>query len=292
MLAPAEGVPYLDYPWVAGPRTAAAQESAAKMLAALLGPAGVHARAASGLLGPHRSSYTPPGARTAVPLLAHVPPNQVPTSYAVADSAAYSSNAIAVLDVSGSMAEAPPGGTAPIDAVRTSGLAVVRAFALRANLALWEFGSQLDPPRDYRVLAPFGPVSKNAAALNRALIGARAQQTGTALYNTVLAAYQSMSQHVQPGAINVVAVFTDGRNQDASGLDLPSLLQALKPLVNKANPVLVQFFGYGSADVPAMKAIVAVTGGSVYKIERPEQVIGALIESVSDTILGRAGVPH
>ena len=56
--------------------------------------------------------------------------------------------------------------------------------------------------------------------------------------------------------------------------------------------MLVQFFGYGSADIPAMKAIVAVTGGSVYRIERPEQVIGALIESVSDTILGRAGVPH
>jgi hypothetical protein len=41
-----------------------------------------------------------------------------------------------------------------------------------------------------------------------------------------------------------------------------------------------------------MKAIVGVTGGSVYKIDRPEQVIGALIDSVSDTILQRAGIAH
>ena len=210
----------------------------------------------------------------------------------MADSAAYSSNAIAVLDVSGSMGEAQAGGKAPIDIVRPSALAVVKAFASRANLALWEFGTQLDPPRDYRQLVPFGPVSQNQAALSGALVGVRAQRTGTALYKTVLAAYRAMLQRARPGAINVVAVFTDGRNQDAPGLALPDLLQALKPLVNKANPVLVQFFGYGNADIPAMKAIVGVTGGSVYKIDRPEQVIGALIDSVSDTILQSAGIAH
>jgi hypothetical protein len=291
-LLPAEGVPYLDYPWVAGPRTATTQANAARLLAALLGPSGVQARRANGLLEPRLPSFTPPGGSTAIPLIAHVPADQVPTLYAVADSAAYSSNAIAVLDVSGSMGEAQAGGKAPIDIVRPSALAVVKAFASRANLALWEFGTQLDPPRDYRQLVPFGPVSQNQAALSGALVGVRAHRTGTALYNTLLAAYRAMLQRARPGAINVVAVFTDGRNQDAPGLALPDLLQALKPLVNKANPVLVQFFGYGNADIPAMKAIVGVTGGSVYKIDRPEQVIGALIDSVSDTILQRAGIAH
>jgi hypothetical protein len=292
VLAPAEGVPYLDYPWVAAPRTTATHENAARLLAALLGPTGVQARTANGLLEPHLSSFVPTGASTPVPLIAHVPADQVPISYAVADSAAYSSNAIAVLDVSGSMGDVQVGGKAPIDVVRPSALAVVNAFASRANLALWEFGAQLDPPRDYRQLVPFGPVSQNQAALNGALAGVRAQHTGTALYNTLLAAYRAMIQRARPGSINVVAVFTDGRNQDAPGLALPELLHALKPLVNKANPVLVQFFGYGNADIPAMKAIVGVTGGSVYKIDRPEQVIGALIESVSDTILQRVGAPH
>src|SRR6266542_2416135 len=103
VLLPAEGVPYLDYPWVAGPRTATTRANAARLLAALLGPSGVQARRANGLLEPRLPSFTPPGGSTAIPLIAHVPADQFPTLYAVADSAAYSSNAIAVLDVSGSM---------------------------------------------------------------------------------------------------------------------------------------------------------------------------------------------
>ncbi len=124
VLLPAEGVPYLDYPWVAGPRTATTRANAARLLAALLGPSGVQARRANGLLEPRLPSFTPPGGSTAIPLIAHVPADQVPTLYAVADSAAYSSNAIAVLDVSGSMGDAQAGGKAPIDIVRPSALAV------------------------------------------------------------------------------------------------------------------------------------------------------------------------
>ena len=42
-------------------------------------------------------------------------------------------------------------------------------------------------------------------------------QTGTGLYDTILAAYKSVTASYRPGVPNQVLVFTDGRNEDDPG---------------------------------------------------------------------------
>jgi Ca-activated chloride channel homolog len=45
----------------------------------------------------------------------------------------------------------------------------------------------------------------------------RAENTGTGLYDTMLAAYQAAQDGVRPGIPSHVVLFTDGRNQDDPG---------------------------------------------------------------------------
>ena len=283
-------IPALDYPWIqaAAPRSA---QGLATLLTALSGPSGNRARAAVGLLDPNAGTTTVSVNSAAVNATLLPPPSvaQISTDLLLGNIIPLRGRALAVVDVSGSMGVSTSGPT-PMEVVKQSVPYILESVTPDTSLEIWRFGFRLDGSRDYQVLEPMLPLSAHRAQVDRIIAGLHAQATGTGLYNTTLAAYQEVQRNFDPNGGNIVAIFTDGRDQDASsGMDLPELLGKLRQIADPKRPVSLLMFGYGSADIPAMKQIVNTVGGSVLPIHQPAQMVGALIDAVSKSVQAGLG---
>jgi hypothetical protein len=183
------------------------------------------------------------------------------------------------------MAQIAPGtGTPLIKLVQQGCLAVGQMLPDQSSLGLWEFGSQLDPPRDYRVLLPTAPLGDGqraglAGAVNRLV----AQQTGTGLYDTILAAYRSATASYRDGMANEVVVFTDGRNEDDSvSIGAAQLTAGLKAASNPKRPVQLTVVAFGRLpDVDALQATIGPVGGYVSAVQTPDQVSAAFLHAAA-----------
>jgi Mg-chelatase subunit ChlD len=197
---------------------------------------------------------------------------------------------LAVIDVSGSMAEPVPsaGGAQRIDLVKKAAGNGLALYGDRAEIGLWTFSTDLTPTTDYRELVPIGPLGDRPGgpsgreALARSLAGVAPMRGGsTGLYDTVLAAVRTVRAGWEPGRVNSVVVLTDGENQDPSGIGLGQLLTTLKAEADPARPVLVIGIAYGpDSDQGALVAISAVTGGTAYTAENPADVQRVFLDAI------------
>lgn len=290
------GYPQLDYPYVARSGAGAtASAAAAQLLKALQGPLGDTARKQEGLLNPGSVAVEPgdyPG--TAGGVLVPVPSvASIPTLYSIADAGAAHGNTLAVLDISGSMADlTAPGGPTKMKAVQDSSAIAAQLLSPQTRLGLWEFTYQLDPPNDYKQVVPVAPLSTNRTTLLQALDAAQPIPTGgTSLYRTVYDAYKYQQAHWDPHYANSIIVFTDGKDESDPGAPTLSAIQAqLKAIADPAKPIQLIMLGYGAADIPAMTALTSTVGGVVYHITSPTQIVGAFIDAISHSVLHSLGV--
>jgi hypothetical protein len=174
-------------------------------------------------------------------------------------------NLLVVVDVSGSMAVKAGGSKASrIELVRQGSRAVSALLPDESRMGLWEFGSKLDGDRDYKSLLGMGPLDRtHRQALSGAIGQLDAQETGTGLYDTILAAYTSARDAYRPGVPNQVLIFTDGRNEaDENSLTPTQLAAALKKTADPKRPVLLSVVTFGSAGEARVlnKAVAPVTG--------------------------------
>lgn len=111
------------------------------------------------------------------------------------------SRVLAVIDVSGSMAEPVPtaGGLSRLEVTRRAASAGLALFTDDSELGLWVFSTRMDGKKDYRELVPVTPLSSSrktiAAELTKATVKAGG---GTGLYDTVAAAYATMVDNYDP----------------------------------------------------------------------------------------------
>jgi Ca-activated chloride channel homolog len=106
----------------------------------------------------------------------------------------------------------------------------------------------------------------------------------TGLYDTVAAAYEAAVRDHDPQANNLVALFTDGVNDDpAGGLDLAGLRKRLAALGSPDRPVTVLLVGMGGVDAKTLAPVAAAVpttgggGGAVFAIERPEDIANVYV---------------
>ncbi|MGQ0774325.1 MAG: substrate-binding and VWA domain-containing protein [Pseudonocardiales bacterium] len=200
------------------------------------------------------------------------------------------SRLLVVLDVSGSMAAPAPGGegASKLDValqVAVSGLAL---YPDDTEAGLWTFSTNLTPDADYRELVPVIRLGRNPDGttgrerLAQALGLIRPVPDGrTALYDTALAAVRSLRQGWSADSVNSVVLLTDGENDDPIGITLETLLTTLRAEHDPARPVLLLTIAYGaSADVDALTAMSAATGGEMYRAEDPRQVREVMLEAI------------
>ena len=277
----------LRYTWL--PTAAALDDSSladpmARVLAALTGGEADSALAGAGL---RRADGSLPGEKVAgLPeqtgqLLGVLGPHHVEHVYATWYVDERRSDMLVVIDVSGSMGAKAPGSQAPlIDVVRNATRELASLLPDDSELAIWKFGSNLSPPRDYRTVLPRGRLdAQHRDQLIRATRLLRAENTGTGLYDTMLAAYKAAQAEVRSGIPSHVVLFTDGRNEDDPGsLSANELKSALAAAVDPKKEVYVTIVSFGpEPDAEQLGKILEPIGGYVDPVRTAAEIRAVFI---------------
>jgi len=196
---------------------------------------------------------------------------------------------LAVLDVSGSMAERMQGGgLTRVVAAKEAALAALSMLPDTSEIGLWAFSTDKGP-KGYVELVPAGPLGEPIdGAPRREQLQRGAERIpglvggGTSLNDTVLAAFRAAQRSFDPTKINSVTIMTDGSNDDASSVGLPELLAALGREADPARPVPLFMVGLGpDADLAALERIASATGGKSYQALQPEDIETVLLDAIS-----------
>jgi hypothetical protein len=192
---------------------------------------------------------------------------------------------LAVMDVSGSMgSKVPTAGNATRQQVTIAaargGLGLLDDSW---SVGLWTFSTDLVGTRDYKELLPIGPLSSQRNGVEAALRSVVPKQGGgTGLYDTVLAAYRAVQDGWEAGRVNSIVIFTDGENDNASGITRPKLLADLKKLADTDRPIQVIFVGIGpGVSRTEMEAITKVTGGGAFVAADPAKIGDVFLKAIS-----------
>ena len=292
VLAGTDHTAVLRYGWLP---TAAAVADPARMaalnrlLAALKSPGATKAYAAAGLRR-SRADAAPAKGDLRLPRLTAQPldvlePHHVDHVFAAWYVQDRRSSILLAVDVSGSMSQPAPGTSTPlIRLVQQGCLAVGQMLPDQSSLGLWSFGSQLDPPRDYRVLLSTAQLTDGQRAGLAAAVGQlTAEQTGTGLYDTILAAYKAATASWRPGEANQVVIFTDGRNEDDPvSIGLQQLASELKKAADPKRPVELTVVAYGKLpDVSSLQDAIGGVDGYVSSVQTPAQVSAAFLHAAA-----------
>jgi hypothetical protein len=288
----------LRYPWqptaeaAADPARAAALD---RLRDALTGPSGIRALQAARLRGPETGELSTRATVDRMPEATAAPfgvlqKHHVDHVFATWYAGDRQMSLLIVTDVSGSMAEPAEGASmSRIDLVKRGCRAVGDLLPDDARIGLWEFGSQLDPPRDHRpLLAPERLTASQRAALEQAVGALAARRTGTGLYNTILNAYVSARDAYQTDVPNQVLLFTDGRNEDApDSLGVGQLTQRLAQARDPARPVQLTVVTFGQLpEADALRDAIKPVDGYLDPLRTPEDVEAAFIHVTAGGLHG------
>ncbi|HMG30543.1 MAG TPA: VWA domain-containing protein, partial [Jiangellaceae bacterium] len=200
------------------------------------------------------------------------------------------SDMLVVIDVSGSMSTPAPGSEAPLlDIVGEGTRELAGLLPDESEFALWEFGSLLDPPRDYRTLVARGPLdAAQRQRLDSALNVLAVSDTGTGLYDSTLAAYLTARDGHREGTPNHVVVFTDGRNEDDPGsISADQLAAELVAAQDPERPVELTIITFGpETETAVLESVLEPVEGSVDPLTTADEVRAVFIH------LAAGGVHH
>ncbi|MEV0806145.1 substrate-binding and VWA domain-containing protein [Micromonospora sp. NPDC050200] len=290
----------LDYPYAVLPGIEPAKQSAAKVLYELLTTQGFKNRlAAQSLRAPDgnwgdgfkapQGAPSPAGGQASGPpagvgAAGGLDPVAIDRALSGWSIATQSGRMLAVVDVSGSMkTKVPSAGGATREQVTVA--AATRGLGLfddSWSIGLWTFSTELVGSRDWREVVPIKPLSSNRGRLEQGLAGIRPSSGNTGLYDTMLEAYKTVQQDWEPGRVNSVVLFTDGKNDDKNGISQASLISQLKQLNDVERPVQVVIIGIGNEVSKAeLESITKVTGGGTFVTEDPSKIGDIFLKAIA-----------
>lgn len=281
----------LDYPCAVLPAlTGDKANAAAGLQAALSGISYRDALAERGLRAPDGttgSGFTAgsgaPG--TAKPPAAAPDPTSIDRVLATWSVVTLPARLLAVMDISGSMLEKVPtaGGLTreqvTIEAARRGLGLLDDSWAV----GLWIFSTLLDGNKDYKELVPIGPLSSQRAQLIAALPNIVPKPNGdTGLYDTIIAGYQALKDGWDPGKVNSLVIFTDGKNDDKAGITLEQLVAELQKAIDPAKPIQIIVVGIGpDVGQAELEQITKVTGGGVFVATDPAKIGDIFLKAIA-----------
>ncbi|MFH0178484.1 substrate-binding and VWA domain-containing protein [Streptomyces cacaoi] len=195
-----------------------------------------------------------------------------------------------VVDASSSMSEPVPGtGRSRMDVTKSSLLQALATFTPEDEIGLWEFSTELDGDKDYRVLVPTERLGDTASDGNTqrdrlsAAFGdlSPVPNGATGLYDTTLAAYRQATASYVKGKFNALVVLTDGVNQDPGSISRATLLTELQKLAGPEHPVPLIMIAVGpDADREEADQIARATGGSGQSVTDPSQIHTVILKAI------------
>jgi len=285
------GVPALDYPYVVLPTATGIERTGAeRFLESLLDRASQRTLQVRGLRSPQGEAGADfPGSETDRPTV--VPAVPLPDEDTSDDvlrvwtGVNLSARILTVVDVSGSMGALVPGtGRTRAQVTAEAAKQGLGLFKPTTDMGLWVFSNNLDGDKDYRELAPIAPLATEREHLIAladqvvAMVGGK-----TNLYDTVLAAYQTVIQGWDPARLNVVVVLTDGRDDDVSSIGRQQLVDDLTTLQDPRKPTRIIFVGIGpDVDAAELDQIATVTGGRAFTTPNPAGIRDVFAQALAE----------
>ncbi|WP_377642411.1 substrate-binding domain-containing protein [Oryzobacter terrae] len=280
VVVPASATPALEYPVVTS-RSAPA-EAVAALTAALTSAAGSDALRAAGFRTPRDRSPVVEGGPAAAALDVEPSPEQAAAAQRMWAAVATPTRLLTVIDTSGSMAQSAASGGSRIEVASRAATGAIQLLADHNSVGLWTFSTRQQGDRDWTQLQAVGELGREDQRARLAFsLGSLATRLGgdTGLYDTLDAAYRRAVEDHDPTAANLVALFTDGVNDDpAGGLTLAQLTTRLREVGSADTPVTVLLVGMGGVDARALAPVARAvpTGGgggaAVFTVEKPEDI--------------------
>ncbi|MFI5906867.1 hypothetical protein [Dactylosporangium sp. NPDC051541] len=169
--------------------------------------------------------------------------------------------------------------------LRSAGVQAAQLFGDETSLGVWMFASPAATAPPFTVALPFGPMDEKVGDVPRreamrkvAENYAALPKAGTPLFETVLQGVGDMKNRFASGAVNIVVVLTDGRDQD-SRFSMPKdqFLSRLGGLRDPGRPVVVFAIGYGGdADMTVLREMAQATGGKAVASNDPGDLASAM----------------
>ena len=281
LVTPASTAPALEYPLVS--TRSAPADAVDALTAAFAGEDAQRLLRQAGFRTPADPSPAVPGGPPAQAMETDPSPEQVAAAEEMWTAIATPTRLLTVIDTSGSMSQpASSGGGSRIEVASRAATGAIQLLADHNAVGLWTFSTLQRGQRDWTQLQPLRPLgAENQRAKLAFSLGSLPTRLGgdTGLYDTIEAAYSSVIDDYDTGANNLIALFTDGVNDDpAGGLDLEALRGRLAEVGSPDKPVTVLLVGMGGVDAKALRPVAATIptdgggGGAVFTIERPEDI--------------------
>ncbi|MFC4536128.1 substrate-binding domain-containing protein [Sphaerisporangium dianthi] len=291
-LYPSEGTLALDYPYVPTTKDAAKLRAAEDFHRAVLSDMGRALLQASGFRDPSGRAGAAMDERHGVRA---EPPREISAPIAMTRLRSLLSmrllladtRTLLMVDVSRSMAKKVPGtGDTRMGAMAKAAEAGVRGLPQGSDIGLWVFATGLDGDKDYKELVPVGPLRENASEITRALRKLPGHTKGdTGLYDSLLAAFRSASEHQVENMLSSIILFTDGRDDDRRGISLQELLTALQKEFDPGRPVTITLIGFGEkADLGKLKQIAQVTNGAAMVAKTFDQAQQIFLQALTNRV--------
>ncbi len=282
----------LDYPFAVLPGIEPAKASAARVLFEVLRTPDFKDRLASqalrapdgnwgrGFQAPTGAPSPANGGASQVPPsgqggAADLDPGAISTATTTWSVATQSGRMLCVIDVSGSMKKpvATANGASREQVTVAAASQGLGLFDDSWSIGLWTFSTNLQGSQDWSELVGIKPLSSNRGALQRGLASIKPSSGDTGLYDTMLAAYKKVQQDWEPGKVNSIVLFTDGKNEDDNGISQKELLDQLKKLKDDEQPVQVVIIGIGTeVNRAELESITKVTGGGAFVTTDPSKI--------------------
>ncbi|RZT27798.1 von Willebrand factor type A domain-containing protein [Kribbella sp. VKM Ac-2569] len=284
-IQPDTGTLYLDYPIVVTAKsdTDSANDAAQALATELLTDGATQARDQAGF---RDTTLNPLAGGRGVGDVNQLPK---PTSQAIDTTLqnwtrlSLSTHSLAVIDISGSMAE-KVGTKTRMQLTIEAAAGGLSLFPDSAELGLWTFSTTIGSDKaDYKPLVPIAPLSKRQRGkiVDQLKIQHPIPNGGTGLYDTAIAAVRQVRQEYKSNAVNTVLLFTDGKNDDPGSPTLAQAVQALKAQQDPSRPVRIIALGMGpEANADELSALAGATGGAAYVARNPGDLKNVFIDAL------------
>jgi hypothetical protein len=284
-IVPATGTLSLDYPIVVTAKSDAEQATdAAKALAAeLLTDASSQARDTASFRDALQSPLS--GGRGVGDITQLTKPNgeAIDKTLLTWTRLSLSTHSLAVIDISGSMAEVV-GGKTRMQLTIEAASGGLTLFPNSASLGLWTFSTKIGQDgADYKELVPIAPLSdrQRGKILSNLKIQRPIPNGSTGLYDTAIAAVRAVRQKYDAKAVNSILLFTDGKNDDPGSPTLEQTVRTLKGLNDPGRPVRIIALGMGpEANADELRALANATGGQSYVARNPTDLRAVFIDAL------------
>ena len=192
---------------------------------------------------------------------------------------------LAVFDVSGSMDDPVPTAGNKSRAAVTRGAAAtgLQMFDDRWAVGVWLFSTEMNGSKPWKQIVPIKPLTSARQELQQSIEKIVPKPNGdTGLYDTVLDAYKTVKKSWQPGMVNSVILFTDGKNENPNGISQEKLISELKKLNDPTQPVRLVIIGIGDGvDESELQTVVKATpAGGVFVTKDPAKMSSIFVEAI------------